>query len=355
MTIPAKMSGFVLTGHGGPDKLEWRTDLDVPQPGADEVLIRVHASSVNNTDINTRIGWYSKSVTGSTSDATGATLADGAVGGWSGTPLALPRIQGADCCGRIVAVGRDVPQSRIGERVLVRSMQSAEATDGPFSIVTFGTECDGGFAEFARTGTAQALPVTSDWTDTELASIPCAYSTAEGMLQRIGLAAERVLITGASGGVGSAALQLAKRRGAHVTALTSAEKAAELRALGADDTLDRPDALPPGSFDAIVDLVGGPRWPDMIDALQRGGRYIASGAIAGPLVQLDLRTLYLRDLTLYGSTFQRDGILADVIGYVERGELRPMIAAEFALKDLKAAQEAFLAKSHIGKIVIRNL
>lgn len=355
MTIPAKMSGFVLTGHGGPDKLEWRTDLDVPQPGADEVLIRVHASSVNNTDINTRIGWYSKSVTGSTSDATGATLADGAVGGWSGTPLALPRIQGADCCGRIVAVGRNVPQSRIGERVLVRSMQSAEATDGPFSIVTFGTEVDGGFAEYARTGTAQALPVTSDWTDAELASIPCAYSTAEGMLQRIGLAAESVLITGASGGVGSAALQLAKRRGAHVTALTSAEKAAELRALGADDTLNRDDPLPPGSFDAIVDLVGGPRWPDMIDALQRGGRYVASGAIAGPLVQLDLRTLYLRDLTLYGSTFQRDGILADVIGYVERGELRPMIAAEFALKDLKAAQEAFLAKSHIGKIVIRNL
>ena len=174
------------------------------------------------------------------------------------------------------------------------------------------------------------------------------------MLQRIGLNDERVLITGASGGVGSAAIQLAKRRGAYVTAMTSTDKAKDIRSLGADETIGREDPLPDVAFEAIVDLVGGPGWPEMVSALQRGGRYITAGAIAGPIVELDLRTLYLRDLTLFGSTFQPDNILIDVIGYVERGEIRPVIAQEFKLKDLRTAQEAFLKKRHIGKIVIRN-
>ena len=103
----------------------------------------------------------------------------------------------------------------------------------------------------------------------------------------------------------------------------------------------------------IVDAVAGPRWPDMIAALRRGGRYVAAGAIAGPIVELDVRTLYLRDLTLYGSTFQPDNVLKDVIGYVEDGKLRPVIAQEFYLMEIRQAQTAFLDKSHIGKIVIR--
>ena len=355
MNIPDRMHGWILTGHGGLDKLEWRTDLKVPQPGKGEVLIRVHASSVNNTDINTRIGWYSKLVRGDTASA-GADLsvADDDDGGWAGKPLDFPRIQGADCCGRIVAVGDGVPTSRLDERILVRSMQSTEDTEGPYSIKTFGSECDGSFAQYTRTPSAQAVGVRCEWSDAELASIPCAYSTAEGMLQRIGLGAERVLITGASGGVGSAAIQLAKRRGAHVTAMTSNDKANAIRTLGADETIGRDDPFIPNSVDAIVDLVGGPRWPDLIGALRRGGRYAASGAIAGPIVELDLRTLYLRDLTLFGSTFQPDNVLADVISYIERGELRPVIAQEYALKDLKDAQQTFLGKSYVGKIVISN-
>ena len=96
MKVPEKMYGVVLTGHGGLDKLEWREDLDVPQPDQGEVLIRVHASSVNNTDINTRTAWYSKAVRGDTaSGATqGSVEADAADGGWSGEPISFPRIQG---------------------------------------------------------------------------------------------------------------------------------------------------------------------------------------------------------------------------------------------------------------------
>ncbi|MBT3359131.1 MAG: zinc-binding dehydrogenase [Rhodospirillales bacterium] len=356
MNVPEKMSGVVLSGHGGLDKLEWREDLDVPQPHQGEVLIRVHASSVNNTDINTRTAWYSKSVRGGTSSGgkQGNTEADTADGGWSGVPISFPRIQGADCCGEIVAVGPGVSENRIGERVLVRTLQSTGASGGPFATWTFGSECDGGFAQFAKTFAADALPIRSPWTNAQLASIPCAYSTAEGMLQRIALKNERVLITGASGGVGSAAIQLAARRGAHVTAMTTTDKANAIRDLGAKDTIGREDPFPKDAFDAVIDLVAGPRWPDMLSALRRGGRYVTAGAIAGPIVELDVRTLYLRDLTLFGSTFQSDNILIDVIDYIERGELRPVIAQEFKLKDLRKAQDSFLAKRHIGKIVIQN-
>lgn len=107
MVIPKKMNGVLLTGHGGFDKLEWHEDLGVPEPGEGEVLIRVLASSVNNTDINTRTAWYSKSVRGDTASviAKGSTGANAADGGWSGEPISFPRIQGADCCGEIVAVG----------------------------------------------------------------------------------------------------------------------------------------------------------------------------------------------------------------------------------------------------------
>lgn len=355
MTIPEKMHGVVLTGHGGIEKLEWRDDLPVPVPGDEEVLIEVHASSVNNTDINTRIAWYSKAVRGDTaSAAAGDAGADDADGGWSGTSIAFPRIQGADCCGVIVAVGAGVPDNRIGERVLVRALQATGAADGAFETWTFGSECDGAFAQYAKTFAADALPVRSDWTDAELATIPCAYSTAENMLQRIGLKDEHVLITGASGGVGSAAVQLAALRGAHITAMTSPDKANDIRALGAADILDRDGDIAADAFDAVVDLVAGPRWPDMITALRRGGRYVTAGAIAGPIVEFDVRTLYLRDLTLFGSTFQPANVLPDVIGYIERGKLRPLIAAEFGLRDIRAAQEAFLQKGYVGKIVLHH-
>ncbi len=237
--------------------------------------------------------------------------------------------------------------------MLVRALQSTGATGGPFATWTFGSECDGGFAQYTKTFSRDALPVRASWSDLELASTPCAYSTAEGMLQRVDLGGERVLITGASGGVGSAAVQLAKRRGAHVTALTSPGKAEALRAIGADRTLGRDDALIADDFDAVVDLIAGPRWPEMIASLRRGGRYVTAGAIAGPIVELDVRTLYLRDLTLFGSTYQPDTILEDVIGYVERGELTPLVARTFDLRELHQAQEAFLGKDFIGKIVIR--
>lgn len=358
VTIPEHMTAVLLSGHGGLDRLELRHDVPVPKPGLDEVLIGVTAAGINNTDINTRIGWYSKSVTTDTADggAGGFADVDESDGSWSGTPLAFPRIQGADCCGRILAVGDNVSAQRIGERVLVRSMQQSRGGDRPFMCWTFGSECDGGFAQYARALSAETYAVDCDWSDAELASIPCAYSTAENMLHRAGVGAERVLITGASGGVGLAALQLAKRRGAEVIAVAGASKAARLLELGADRAIDRnadvTEELDEENVDVVVDLVAGPTWPALLQVLARGGRYATAGAIAGPIVELDVRTLYLKDLTFFGCTFQEPIVFANLIGYIERGEIKPVVERTYPLSEIAKAQEDFLAKRHVGKLVL---
>lgn len=247
-------------------------------------------------------------------------------------------------------MGDGVDAGRIGERVLVRTLYDPSGSGK--GVATFGSERDGAFAEYATAAARDALAVDLPWSDVELASFPCAFSTAEGVIQRAGLGAERVLITGASGGVGSAAVQLASRRGALVTALTGPDKADALRALGAGDILVRADAFPSQAFDVILDLVGGPRWPEVLDALAPGGRYATAGAIAGPIVELDLRTLYLRDLSLFGCTRQPSNVFSDLVSYIEAQEIRPVVAETYPLRDLPAAQEAFLSKSHVGKIGI---
>jgi NADPH:quinone reductase-like Zn-dependent oxidoreductase len=356
--IPATMTAVLLTGHGGIEMLEYHEDVAVPQPDPDEVLIRVGAAGINNTDINTRTGWYSKAVTGATEagGAEGFDKVDDADASWSGVPLTFPRIQGADCAGRIVAVGADVDPARIGERVLVRTMQRHAVRDRAFATTTLGSEFDGAFAQYMKTPSPEAYRIESDWTDVELASIPCAYSTAENMLHRSGCGAELVLITGASGGVGSAAIQLAKRRGAEVIAVSGAAKADEVEAIGADRVVDRNADLVAelgrNSIDLAVDLVAGPGWPQLLDVLRTGGRYVTSGAIAGPLVELDVRTLYLKDLTFYGCTYQDDEVFQNLVGYIERGEIRPLVAKTYPLRDIGEAQQDFLAKRFTGKLVL---
>jgi NADPH:quinone reductase-like Zn-dependent oxidoreductase len=349
MTLPAVMHGVVLTGFGGFDKLEYCNNLPVPQPGAGEVLIRVGAAGVNNTDINTRIGWYSPAVEGSTSAGGAEGFAETQGEGWSGTPFVFPRVQGIDAAGRIVAVGSGVSEQRIGERVLVEP--ALRQADGTVSF--FGSECDGAFAEYAVAPAVHTHAIVSPLSDIELASFPCAYSTAENLLHRSRVAAgERVLVTGASGGVGSAAVQLAKRRGAVVTALCGMSKQQAVLDLGADAVLDRHAPLGSDSYDAVIDVVGGPGFSGLLHALKPGGRYATSGAIAGPLVELDLRTLYLKDLTFYGCTALDPGVFSNMIGYIARGEIKPVVCATYPLAKIETAQRLFLEKRHVGKIVL---
>ncbi len=352
------MRGVVLVGHGGTDKLVYREDIVLPLVGDDDVLVQVAAAGVNNTDINTRIGWYSKEIASGTDDASDVRESDSAPvdGAWSGTPLAFPLIQGADCCGRIVQVGVGVAGSRVGERVIVRPMMRPPASSS-LPYWTLGSECDGAFAEYVAVPAREAYRVESGWSDVELASLPCAYSTAENLLHRAAVAAgEHVLVTGASGGVGSAATQLAKRRGAEVIGVASPEKADAVRALGADVVLSRGDdpaaALGTESVDVVIDVVGGPGWPALLQVLRNGGRLATSGAIAGPIVDLDLRTLYLKDLTLLGCTVQEPIVFENLVGYVERGEIEPVVARTYPLREIVQAQNDFMAKSFTGKLVL---
>lgn len=345
MALPDRMYGVLLTGHGGPDVLEWHDDLPVPSPAATDVIIEVGAAGVNNTDINTRVGWYSKG-DNAAADA-----------GWTGEALALPRIQGADVCGRIVAVGAAVDPGRIGERVLVEP--SLVEADGHMlaSPWYFGSECDGGFARFTKVAARHAHRIESDLSDVELASFPCSYSTAENLLTRSRVReGERVLVTGTSGGVGSAAVQLARARGARVVAVAGASKARDVAALGAETVLERGAdpvaALGANSVDVVVDLVGGPGWPALLDVLRPGGRYAVSGAIAGPIVELDLRTLYLKDLSFFGCTILEPEVFPNLVRRIEAGEVVPLVAATYPLREIAAAQAAFVEKRHVGKIVL---
>jgi len=343
--IPTKMRGVWLTGHGGLDKLEFRSDLPVPRPGPGDVLVRVAAAGVNNTDINTRTAWYSKNDAAS-GDAS-----------WAGEPIRFPRIQGADVCGRIAAVGAEINPDRIGERVLIEPCireANGEVLEQPWY---FGSECDGGFAEYAVVASRHAHGIDSRLSDIELASFPCSYSTAENLLSKARVVqGDRILVTGASGGVGSAAVQLANARKAEVIAATSPSKSKALLSLGAGQTVARDDSfvaiLGPDCVDVVIDLVGGKRWPELPDVLRPGGRYAVAGAIGGPLVELDLRTLYLKDLSFFGCTVLAPQIFPNLIKHIEDGKIRPIVARKFSLARIAEAQEAFLAKKHIGKIVL---
>ena len=357
--IPKKMSGVVLTGHGGFETLEYREDIPVPSIEADEVLIKVGACGVNNTDINTRIGWYSKKIKESTTKGGegGFKEVDNKDASWSGTPLQFPRIQGADVAGKIVAAGRNVNPDRIGERVLVRTLQHREPNPQGISCITFGSECDGGFAQYTKTPSDEAFAVNCGLTNIELASFPCAYSTAENMIDRAGIGEnDTVLITGASGGVGSAAIQLVKLRKATVIAVCGKEKVPHMGELGADRTIVRSESLREClgdmSVDVVLDMVAGPRWQELLDVLKRGGRYSVVGAIAGPMVELDIRTLYLKDLSFFGCTYQSRNTFENLISYIEDETLRPVVAKSYPLKHIKDAQEDFLSKKFVGKLVL---
>ena len=182
--IPKIMSGVYLTGHGGLEKLVYKEDIPVPVPQAGEVLIEVKGAGINNTDINTRLGWYSKKVISDTNagGTDGLSEVNDSDASWTGVQLKFPRIQGGDSCGIIVQVGEGVEQDRIGTRTIVRAMQNFPTKENPLAMQTMGSEVDGGFAQYCVAKAKESFPINCDWSDIELASIPISYSTAEGML-----------------------------------------------------------------------------------------------------------------------------------------------------------------------------
>ena len=351
--IPATMQAVQLIGHGGLEQLVHSPDVPTPAPAAGEVLIDVHACGMNNTDIWVREGAY-----GSDTDP-------GAISTWrrGRSTLTFPRIQGADIVGVVAAVGEGVPAERLGERVMVdfSLYHRPEGDDSLADIDYIGHGRDGGYSEYVTVPAENAHPVTSELPDAALATFCCAYLTAEHMLDRARVTTgERVLVTGASGGVGSALLQLARVRGAIPYAVTSPGKEAALLAIGAESTIlrDAPDLVGEtartvdGPVDVVADLVAGPLFGDLLRILRPEGRYITAGAIGGPVVELDLRTVYLKHLELHGSSQGTRTAFRRLLGHIESGAIRPLLDRTFRLSELHDAQRAFLTRTHIGKLVV---
>jgi NADPH:quinone reductase-like Zn-dependent oxidoreductase len=351
------MKAVVTTGNGGYEKLDYR-DVPIPVLATGDVLLQVLAAGVNNTEINTRLGWYSSTITAGTDELTDAEKEKAKAkvdGGWNeATPF--PFIQGTDCCGRVVAVVPGGDESTIDLRVLVRPCIRSSGWES-LENIWMASDFDGAFAQFVKVRAGEVFPVDCDGSDAELGTIPCAYGTAENMLHRAKVSrGEHVVVTGASGGVGSAVVQLAKRRGAFVTAIAGKAKLGQVREIGADRVIARDDdivaCLGESSVEVVVDNVAGAGFAGMLKVLKRGGRYASSGAIGGPLVTLDMRDFYLKDLTMIGCTAWDEPVFPSLVSYIEDGEIRPLLAKTFPLERIADAQRTFTVKKHVGKFVL---
>ena len=351
MAVPKTMKAMLLTGHGGPEKLVLEKDWPIPDVALEEVLIRVGACGINNTDIWVREGAY------------GASDDPDAVASFGDSPIQFPIIQGADIVGEIVACGGSVDSSRIDQRVMVDfGVYSGPGDDIP-SHDYIGSGRPGGFAEYVAVPAENAHAVETSLSDVELATFCCAYITGEHMLRRTRVSAgERVLVTGASGGVGSGVVQLCRARGAIPYAVVGAGKEEALMAIGAEGTITRgkdnfietvSEATMNAPIDVVVDTVSGPMLPDLIEVLTPQGRYATCGAMGGPMVEIDMRRIYLKNLEFHGASQGTRRDFAAIRDYALSGKIIPLVAGTFSLDELGQAQEEFKKKSFVGKLVIK--
>jgi NADPH:quinone reductase-like Zn-dependent oxidoreductase len=360
------MRAVWLTGHGGLECLDFRDDVPVPRPGWGDVLVRVHACAVNNTEINTRVGWYGATVDAAVTEAVainGIPRDASEPASWNRERVHFPRIQGAASAGEIVAVGGGVGEERIGNRVVVdpviRDLSLKRWARG---VEYLGSERDGGFADYLVAPSVNALTAPETVSFAELACLPCAFQTAEEMQTRTRVTSgDRVVVSGASGGVGLANVLLAKLRGARVVAIGGASKVEALLRQGADDVVVRDGSdfldqlrkkIGTRGADVVLDVVGGELVRPLWDTLDRAGRYATAGAIAGPQVSVDIRDLIYKDLEMYGIAFPEAEALKSLVAYAEAGRLRPVIDRVCPLERMREAQALFAAKRHVGKIVI---
>jgi NADPH:quinone reductase-like Zn-dependent oxidoreductase len=363
--IPETMKAMVLTGHGGIEKLEYSETMPTPKPGPGQVLVQVTATAKNNTDRKAREGLYPTKDKG---DVTSFQM--------GGSPtLTFPRIQGADVVGHVVATGEGVSQGRIGERGLLDfNLYADDRQDINLTPDYYGHGADGGFAEYIAVPSDQFHQVeNAELADAELASMGmCSYQTAMHMLTSARVkAGERILVTGASGGVGTALLQLCRIMGAVPYALSQGDKADALTALGAEAVLDRSDmanfterakAVTGGHpFDAVMDLAGGEMTNAFIDAMifNMNGRddyprLSIAGASAGNISEIMWTKIYLYQVQVFGVSHGTREEAEQLVAWIRSGQLKPVLHGAFRLSELHRAERYFVDRgsNYLGKIVI---
>lgn len=363
--LPNAMAAMLLTGHGDIDKLEYRQDVSVPRPAKGEVLVQVTATAKNNTDRKAREGLYPTKDKGDTTSFQ--------IGG--SPTLTFPRIQGADVAGHVVAVGEDVSEERIGQRGLLDFNIYADARpDINLTPDYYGHGADGGYAEYIAVPSAQFHTVDNpELADAELAAMGmCSYQTALHMLNAANVkAGERVLVTGASGGVGTALIRLCRIMGAIPYALSQPDKAQALLALGAEAVLDRSDmqdftekvkALTQGApIDAVMDLVGGEMTDRFIDTMifdmprrTTYPRLSIAGASGGNLSEIMWTRIYLYQVHISGVSHGTRDEAEQLVAWIRSGQLKPVLHAAFKLSELHDAERYFVNRNsnYLGKIVI---
>lgn len=362
--IPETMAAVQLTGHGGIDQLVYREDVAVPQPQAGEVLVKVTATAKNNTDRKVREGLYPTE-----RDDDIASFQIGA------TPtLNFPRIQGADVVGRIVATGSGIPESRVGERGLLDfNIYADERRDINLTPDYYGHGRDGGYAEYIAVPSDQFYRIDNpDLADAELAALGmCSYQTALHMLTSAQVQkGEQILITGASGGVGTALIQLCRILGATPHAISSPGKEAALRQLGAESVIDRTrgrlqetvrQATGGRIIDAAMDMVGGETTNQLIGILTERmserrsyPRLSIAGASESNTTQILWTRIYLHQIQLFGVSHGTRTEAEQLINWIRKGSLEPVLHGTFKLSDIHRAEKYFVTRSssYSGKIAL---
>jgi NADPH:quinone reductase-like Zn-dependent oxidoreductase len=356
---------MLLTGHGGIEKLEYSRNVVTPKAGAGDVLVQVTATAKNNTDRKAREGLYPTKEKG---EVTSFQM--------GGSPtLTFPRIQGADVVGHVVAVGEGVDKARLGQRGLLDfNLYADDRRDINLTPDYYGHGADGGFAEYIAVPSDQFHSIdNTGLADAELASMGmCSYQTAMHMLTSARVrAGERILVTGASGGVGTALIQLCRIMGAIPFALSQPDKAAALLDIGAEAVLERSDM---GSFtdrvkavtggrplDAVMDLAGGEMTSAFIDAMifdmnSRSDypRLSIAGASAGNVSEILWTKIYLYQVQIFGVSHGTREEAEQLIAWIRSGQLKPVLHAAFKLSELHEAERYFMNRNsnYLGKIVI---
>jgi len=340
------MKAAIFQQHGGPEVIEI-ADVPRPQIQPGYVLVAVRAAAMNHLDL-----WARR--------------------GLPGLRLEFPHIGGSDIAGTIEEISDGVDGLGPGTRVLVNPSlwcgHCEWCKKGEESLCTFyriiGEHLNGGFAEFVAVPARNVLPIPEDLAFEDAAAVPLVYKTAwRGVIGRGRLRpGESILITGGSGGVSTAALQIAKLAGAYVFAVTSGEdKAQRLRDLGADVVIDRLEcdfakeiwsATEKRGVDMALDSVGESIWPDLVRSLARNGRLVTFGATTGPKGQIDIRLAFWKQLQIIGTTMSSRSEFEEVMSLVFQGDLEPVVDVVWPLEKAREAHQRLEAGEQFGKIVL---
>ena len=338
MNAGKTMKALVLRKHGGLDDLEVVNDHPAPKVTDGHVVIRVRASSFNYHDVFT-------------------------MRGMPGIKVPLPVIIGLDMAGEIAEVGAGVSGWKVGDRVLVNPVNKKKGL--------MGEMLDGGMAEYCLVAADQLVAMPDRVTFEEAASLPVAYGTAHRMLVTHGTVqrGERVLVLGASGGVGTGCVILAKLLGAEVIACAgSAEKLQRLKALGADEVVDytktdwskwavekygKPQRRSyEGGVDAVINFTGGDTWVPSLRCLKRGGKLLVCGATAGYDPKEDLRYVWSFELKIIGSNSFYDDNLQALMKLIADGKMKPVIDKVLPLDQAREGLRLIQDREVIGKVVV---